>query len=1018
MKKISLLLILSFLLAFSGIAQRNQLVLHNAIPTKKSTEKNFAYKSNPASSAIVQNSPKQIEAYLSESFEGAFLPVGWTKQDPDGGTGWDTVSNGTTPIPGFNGGTQTVPTGGGNYAAYCSYATGGTAADNQWLITPQFAVTTGDSLKFYLYRFGAYQDTLYVKLSTTTNATASFTTTLLTLDTMVLNENWKRFSISLTPYAGQNIYIAFQEKVADNQTNGAYFALDLLSMGVASPNDVATSSIDVPVINAPGSITPKATVANVGSLVQTFDVTMKISGGYTSTKTVTALASGASIQVSFDPWTAVNGKDTIKVYTQLAGDSNTGNDTLVKPVKVFLDAASTSIDMPAVVGVGLNTPKATIINNGGDATSFNVTMKISGGYTSTKTVATLATGASTQITFDPWTAALGTDTIVVYTQLTGDTIHTNDTLKKIVSVQTLKKVYCYVAYDASGAIPAGPAYTYLQAPNIIVSLADQSAQNFVGAGTWGGLNKWYGVEYSSNNLITLDTVTGARTVIGNVGHSISGMSYDYSTNKLYGVSWDGSASSLYSISTANGAGSLIGQSSTDLLINLACDNTGHLYTVGVNTDSLYSLNKTTGASTIIGGIGFNAGYAQDMEFDRNNNILYMAAYNAGTSVGEMRTVNVTTGATTLIGSFADSAEVTGFAIPFNASLPAIDASISAYTSPVSACGLGNENVTVIVQNLGTTSISSVPVHYKINGGTAVNETISSTIPAGGFVSYTFTAQANLSTPGIYTIKAYSTMTGDAIAANDTITFTVQNVSNATVPYTMGFEPAEDFTGWSIQDVNADGSTWSIVSTGGNTAPYCAKYVYNSANAANDWLVSKCIQLDASKTYKLTYYYKAESATFPESLKTYIGTAPASTSLTTLINDLPSVVVTTYTQSATNFTVPSTGVYYIGWKCYSAADEYNLYVDDINITEVSGITENVNNSDISVFPNPTKDVLNITATGTISRIKVLNVFGQLVYTNEVNAENTKINTGAFANGIYYIQIETKNGIVTKSVSVNK
>jgi hypothetical protein len=1020
MKKISLLLGLALLISFSGIAQKGQNGLNQLAHKKKSTERNYANKAvHHAFSAATQSS-KNIEAYFLESFEGTFPPAGWTLQSPDGGTGWGQVANGTTPLDGWNGGTQDVPVGGGNFAAYCTYTTGGTASNDQWLISPQFLATTGDSLKFNVWWFGAYEDSLFILLSTGTNATTDFTTTLLQVDTVNLApmSTWKHYSINLTPYAGQNVYIAFREKISDNVNMGAYFALDLVSMGTPSPNDVAASSIDVAPIIAPGSVNPTATVSNAGSATQTFNVTMQITGGYTSTKTVTSLAPGASQQVTFDPWTAAQGLDTITVYTQLAGDANTANDTIEKAIAVVLDAQTLSIDVPAIVGPGLQNPKATFKNLGGDVTSLNVTMKITGGYTSTKTIAQLKTDSTIQVTFDPWTAAIGIDTITAYTSLAGDIDVTNDTLSKIVTVQSLTKVYCYVAYDPSSVLPAGPAYTYLQAPDQIVSLADQSALNFVGAGTWGGMNKWYGAVYGDNTLITLDTVTGARTVIGQIGAGISGISFDYKTNKLYGISWDGSASSLYSISTATGAGTLIGLSSSDLLINLACDTLGNLYSVGINTDTLYSINKNTGAATIIGGIGFDAGYAQDMEFDRAKNTLYMAAYNAGTSTGELRTVNTSTGASTLIGSFAGASEISGFAIPYYTSLPAMDAGVSGKSSPIDACGLGNENITVTVENYGTSAINNVPISYKINNGTPVTETITSSIPAGGYLNYTFATQANLTATGVYTIKTYTALAGDAIAANDSLNFVVENVNPSTPTYSMGFETTENLAGWTIEDANADGYTWKIATTGGNNAPYCAQYSYNSASAANDWLITKCISLQASKTYKVSYYYEVKSSTYPEAFTVNIGNAPTSSAQTTSIATYSNLTNTTYTQGSANFTVSADGTYYIGFQCNSAANEYVLYLDDINISDVTGIDVNTDNFSFNVYPNPAKDMINIAATSKINRVKMLNVFGQVVFASDIDNTNTTINTANLADGIYYIQAETENGLITKNVTIRK
>ncbi|MFA4852601.1 MAG: choice-of-anchor J domain-containing protein, partial [Bacteroidales bacterium] len=707
----------------------------------------------------------------------------------------------------------------------------------------------------------------------------------------------------------------------------------------------------------------------------------------------------------------------VEIYTSYSCDTVNTNDTLLTTIYNDFDAASLSIDMNPIIGSGNVNPLATVENAGSLPITFDVTMNIDT-YTSTKSVTSLAPGATQQITFDPWTAAVGNYTIEVYTQLANDMDFSNDTITQAISVQNLTKVYCYVAYDPSSTLPAGPAYTYLQAPNTIVSLADQSAQNFVGAGTWGGVNKWYGVVYNDNTLVTLDTVTGVRTVIGPVGAAISGISYDYTTSKLYSVSWDGSASSLYSISTASGAAILIGQSTSDLLINLACDTLGNLYAVGIVSDTLYSVNKNTGAVTPIGDIGFNASYAQDMEFDRATNTLCMAAYDADLSTGKLVTVNTATGATTLIGNFAGGAEITGFAIPYNATLPALDAGVSEKTSPIDACGLGNEDITVVVENFGASAINNVPVSYKINGGTSVIETITTSIPAGGYLNYTFSTQANLSTAGVYTIKAYTALTSDAIAANDTLTFTVENIAPSAPTYSMGFETTENFLGWVIEDVNNDGYKWNIVSTGGNTGPYCAQYSYNSASAADDWLITKCISLQASKTYHVSYWYKVQSATYPESFMVHIGNSSSSASLTTMLADHPNLTNVTYTHGGADFTVSSTGVYYIGFHCNSAADKYILFLDDINITDVTGITENTVNTIINVYPNPAKDVLNIYSSAKIGWIKLLNVYGQLILSNEVNSVNFTVNTSNLADGIYYLQIETKDGLTTRDITICK
>ncbi len=171
---------------------------------------------------------------LDESFEGAtFPPTGWVKASPDGGTGWNRQTAGTTPIPGWNGGTVTTPTGGGTAVAYCTWNTGGATSNDQWLITPQIAsVQTDDSLSFWMRKFGSYVDHLDIKISTTTATVAAMTVNVATVNFAVADSGWIQYKYkigNLVP-VGSNIYIGFREYVADNVNDGASFSLDLVQV--------------------------------------------------------------------------------------------------------------------------------------------------------------------------------------------------------------------------------------------------------------------------------------------------------------------------------------------------------------------------------------------------------------------------------------------------------------------------------------------------------------------------------------------------------------------------------------------------------------------------------------------------------------------------------------------------------------------------------------------------------------------------------------------------------------------
>lgn len=222
-----------------------------------------------------------------------------------------------------------------------------------------------------------------------------------------------------------------------------------------------------------------------------------------------------------------------------------------------------------------------------------------------------------------------------------------------------EKIFCF-PFGGYSNVPTGPSYFYLSDPNNIYLI--DSATTAVYAGTWGK-GKWYGADYAAMTLLTIDTATGAITTIGSMGIVMNGIAYDPISDMLYGVSSTG----LYSIDSLTGALTLIGEANvaSSVFINLACSPSGKLYTVNMTDDVLYTLDKSTGAATTIGtGLGVAISYAQDMDYDHNNNILYMAGYTGG-GVSGLYVIDTLSGVASASLGNLDSAEVCGMAIPLN-----------------------------------------------------------------------------------------------------------------------------------------------------------------------------------------------------------------------------------------------------------------------------------------------------------------------------------------------------------------
>jgi hypothetical protein len=90
----------------------------------------------------------------------------------------------------------------------------------------------------------------------------------------------------------------------------------------------------------------------------------------------------------------------------------------------------------------------------------------------------------------------------------------------------------------------------------------------------------------------------------------------------------------------------------------------------------------------------------------------------------------------------------------------------------------------------------------------------------------------------------------------------------------------------------------------------------------------------------------------------------------------------------------------------------------NSIRVEGVTA-INN--LEVYPNPSRDVFNVTFTSETKQsieLRVLNLVGEIIFTE--NLENFEgeythsFNLGEYSKGIYFLEIETNNGVINKKL----
>ncbi|NNC95398.1 MAG: hypothetical protein HKN92_07530 [Chitinophagales bacterium] len=142
-------------------------------------------------------------------------------------------------------------------------------------------------------------------------------------------------------------------------------------------------------------------------------------------------------------------------------------------------------------------------------------------------------------------------------------------------------------------------------------------------------------------------------------------------------------------------------------------------------------------------------------------------------------------------------------------LHATDLNLISINVPEVICNPTNAlPISITVKNNGPSAISSysagVFISGPINSGPHT-DSVNQSIAANGTKQYTFSASANISSPGKYTISCWVILNGDTINSNDSLQRCVQSLSTvSSFPYKESFENGDG--GWFVK---GSGSSWFL-----------------------------------------------------------------------------------------------------------------------------------------------------------------------------------------------------------------
>ena len=166
---------------------------------------------------------------------------------------------------------------------------------------------------------------------------------------------------------------------------------------------------------------------------------------------------------------------------------------------------------------------------------------------------------------------------------------------------------------------------------------------------------------TASNLYLLNPASGAvAQTLGPIGFAVTGLAIDPSTRTLYGSTSfrDPSARrSLITIDKTTGAGTLVGNLGVgDVAADLTFTPDGTLYGWLEGVDDLVTIDKATGAASIVGNSGLStegSGLASD-----SAGTLFFAGDREDSANGPLRTVDRNTGLTTVVATLSGASPTT------------------------------------------------------------------------------------------------------------------------------------------------------------------------------------------------------------------------------------------------------------------------------------------------------------------------------------------------------------------------
>ncbi|RSK39696.1 M43 family zinc metalloprotease [Mangrovimonas spongiae] len=330
---------------------------------------------------------------------------------------------------------------------------------------------------------------------------------------------------------------------------------------------------------------------------------------------------------------------------------------------------------------------------------------------------------------------------------------------------------------------------------------------------------------------------------------------------------------------------------------------------------------------------------------------------------------------------------------------ATDAAVEIENTNIS-CGT-EVNPIIKITNWGTSTLTSATITYDIDGGTSSTYNWTGSLAAGA--SELVSLETLTPTTGSHDLNVSITASGDARACNNDSTTCFTLTGTAGPCTSIGNETDGYFTG-------VTGVSFNTISNL-NNQPF--------GDVGYSDFTSLSTDVNQESSYDLTVYVDTDGD-YPVGTMVWIDWNQNCS-----FNDPGEEYNLGVAQNVSNgqpdgsplsITIPNSAV--LGntimrvatqWNAFptSCANDHDAEVEDYTINVLSSLSvEDFTLDNVSIYPNPTSNVLNIKTTNSNlpDNYAIYNMLGQVISKKVISSENDlTINTSNLSNGMYFIKI---------------